>query len=550
MKRFLLIFAIGVSLGLGSKSNPKENVQKCTGQGTCYLGSWQTTEEGTNFAAFRGVRYAQPPVGDLRFKTPQALNEGETTVDVSNNSKVQCAQYIYGAGMTVGDEDCLFLHIYIPEKAILNEETFPVMVFIHGGGLLTGEAFYDQYGPHYFMEKDVILVTMSYRLGSLGFLYLGIPEAPGNVGIRDQVMALQWIKNNIAFMNGDPNAVTIFGQSGGSQSVGLLLSSPLTRGLFQRAILESGTAWLVSGQTKSQDEALNQSMKIGQDLGCDDAGDELLKCLQSKTVAQVLLETDNINYPVPDNGIIPEPLFPDTPEELTKSGQFHKDVGIIIGQTKDEGILYLAEPLLDPNIWSQFTPEHKIAMLLFGIREKEDIAEKDVEKAKKVVEFYLGPDVEDINAKHIPDLMKMFTDSMIHYDNFKMIDYLRSNGVEPYFYMLTYQGNYSLTDFFGVEPLGVCHGDELFYLWHNLLNTFTVSSQQDIAVKKVMVDAWTNFASSGDPTPGSDQPWKMLQAGADSPIEYWNIDSSRPSMNLVDSDYLNRMDFWKTLEIQ
>ena len=143
----------------------------CLELGACYQGSWNTTNNSTRYASFQGVRYALPPTGELRFKPPQSFIAGEAMFDVSGESNVVCPQPNFLDGVSAGQEDCLLLNIYVPDSAFSNAQTpLPVMVWIHGGSLLFGSNRFDAQGPQHFLDKGVIVVTVDYRLGPLGFL--------------------------------------------------------------------------------------------------------------------------------------------------------------------------------------------------------------------------------------------------------------------------------------------------------------------------------------------------------------------------------------------
>lgn len=141
-----------------------------------------------------------------------------------------------------GSEDCLTLNVYTPSP--LAHPRRPVMVWIHGGGFVAGSGKTDLYGPDYLISEDVVVVTINYRLGVFGFLALEDPSlgVPGNAGLKDQVMALKWVQKNIRYFGGDPNNVTIFGESAGAASCHFLMLSPMARGLFHRCIAQSGSA--------------------------------------------------------------------------------------------------------------------------------------------------------------------------------------------------------------------------------------------------------------------------------------------------------------------
>ena len=159
------------------------------------------------------------------------------------------------------------------------------MVWIYGGGFEVGSYEFYQYNPEHLVEKGVIVVTINYRLGALGFLSLGTETVPGNAAFKDQILALSWIQENIANFGGDPGAVTIFGESAGSFSVSALLVSPLATGLFHRAICESGTLLAPSWRTLVPDEVFIFSDRFAQNLGCN-SGD--LTCLQETSVDQII----------------------------------------------------------------------------------------------------------------------------------------------------------------------------------------------------------------------------------------------------------------------
>ena len=222
----LLITFLLFSL-LGAHNCQEEKPTICI-HGICFQGAWYTTSTGEKYAAYQGIRYAQAPVGNLRFKPPQPIDYNEEpigTVDVSQESTVVCSQ-IKDYYLLIGQEDCLFLNIYLPEK-IYNDKKYqyPVMVWIYGGGFTIGDNTYSKYGPQPYMDKDIILVTVNYRLGPFGFLSLGTDEAQGNNGLLDQNLALQWVHDYIGTFRGDPDRVTIFGESAGSLSVALQVNS-------------------------------------------------------------------------------------------------------------------------------------------------------------------------------------------------------------------------------------------------------------------------------------------------------------------------------------
>nr|XP_022305464.1 liver carboxylesterase-like [Crassostrea virginica] len=189
---------------------------------------------------FLKIPFAKPPVGQLRFQKPQPIEQWENVQGTSELPQ-SCPQWYFslpGFEDLTTDEDCLYLNVYVPGK-ISKERNLSVMVWIHGGGFMFGAA--SKYNPVALVTKgDVIVVTINYRLGLFGFLTMNDPLLSGNYGVWDWIEALRWVQNNIAAFGGNPNSVTIFGESAGGMAVSLLTLIPSAKGLFHRAISQSG----------------------------------------------------------------------------------------------------------------------------------------------------------------------------------------------------------------------------------------------------------------------------------------------------------------------
>ncbi|KAF0291505.1 Esterase FE4 [Amphibalanus amphitrite] len=222
---------------------------------------------GHLFYCFKGIPYAQPPLRHLRFQAPQrhagwrGIRDG---IDHGN----RCLQFDHLNNFTrVGDEDCLFVNVY--SRQLPGQESsltgLPVLVLIHGGGFFFGSGDADEYGPHYFMDEPVVLVTFNYRLGAFGFFSTHDNAAPGNYGLLDQVVLLHWVQDNIANFGGDPKSVTIFGQAAGGSSVSLQVLSPLTKDLFHHAISQSGMSFSTFA---ARDSRKGSEKKLSKQLGC------------------------------------------------------------------------------------------------------------------------------------------------------------------------------------------------------------------------------------------------------------------------------------------
>lgn len=199
------------------------------------------------------VPYAKPPINELRFKSPQKLLKFDVPV-LDCTEERDCCPHSYLSGF-VGDENCLFLNVYAPkvDKSVL--KALPVMVFIHGGGFSMDSSSRDCYSPEYLLQKDVIVVTLNYRLHVLGFLSLPSMGISGNAGLKDQQMAIEWVHENISAFNGDPENITIFGGSAGAACVHLQVLNKTSRNLIKRGIMQSGTAigdWVIQNNPENK----------------------------------------------------------------------------------------------------------------------------------------------------------------------------------------------------------------------------------------------------------------------------------------------------------
>ena len=247
---------------------------------------------------------------------------------------------------------------------------------------------------------------------------------------------------------------------------------------------------------------------------------------------------------VSDNDIVPYPFLPGDAHQLMALGQFNTEAEIMIGTTSDEGILNLLGTIFKyPGYWDYMKNniETFFPKVLFNIADESDITEQDVEKMYTVIEYYFGS-VDNINEEHIQALIDMFTDTAFLYGHNRTINYFLKQDMTVFQYLLTYEGKYSVTNIYGVDPLGVCHADDLIYLFdpvfRGLLPELPFTEK---AVRDTMTTAWLNFAIHGDPTPpNSDLSWTPCTT--DSNL-YWNISSPIPHMDKSD-DIFSRMALW------
>jgi para-nitrobenzyl esterase len=285
---------------------------------------------------FRGIPYAAPPVGPLRWRPPQAAAKWTAVLDAVNFGDT-CVQNQPGLFARPSlTENCLYLNVYTPDAFQTTIERRPVMVWFYGGGLTAGES--DDYdGTKLVKQGDTVVVTVNFRGGYLGYFALAALDAEGhdfgNYGLMDQQFALRWIQRNIVKFGGDPKRVTIFGQSGGATAVMTNLVSPRSAGLFQRLINESGTH--ITAIPLAQAEVRGQALAVK--AGCGDAAD-VMKCMRALTPLQILsLGAPPASYFVIDGKLITGDAF-----EQYRTGAFNH-VPIMTGLVEDEQSFFLPE---------------------------------------------------------------------------------------------------------------------------------------------------------------------------------------------------------------
>ncbi|XP_022079672.1 carboxylesterase 1D-like [Acanthaster planci] len=250
---------------------------------------------------YTGIPYAEPPTGQLRFAKPVPRAPWSDVLNATDFGP-SCPQIPVGAASLFDQlfpnmnfsEDCLVLNVYVPHDAVASSGPLPVMIYIHGGGLTNGRGdLYD--GTLLAVQGQVIVVNFNYRLGLFGFLSTGDDAAPGNYGLWDQRLAIQWVKDNIADFGGDPNQITIFGQSAGGWSVTYQMISPLNdNNLFQRVIAQSGAAFhgqIISG-ISAQREVLNLASALGCDSPYESSSRTVISCLRESSMQDLLRHSD------------------------------------------------------------------------------------------------------------------------------------------------------------------------------------------------------------------------------------------------------------------
>uniref|UniRef100_Q7M4E5 Juvenile hormone esterase-related protein n=1 Tax=Trichoplusia ni TaxID=7111 RepID=Q7M4E5_TRINI len=314
-------------------------------------GSIRSAEEGVQYASFRGIPYAQQPLGQLRFKELQPLKPWNGVLETIEEGPI-CPQYdeIYGrmGQPTAMSEACIYANVHVPfnEYTSYNQTAnyLPILVFIHGGGFQIGSSGSDIHGPEYLMSKGVIVITFNHRLNVFGYLSLNSTKIPGNNGLRDAITLLKWVQRNARVFGGDPDNVTLGGQSCGAVAAHLLSLSKASEGLFKRLILMSGVATAGFYTTSPSYTQMVAQMFLGNvginSTDADEIHDQLVqmpleKIMEANRIVQ--FKTGVISFaPVEESELTGvSRILDDDPANLIKQGR-GKDLPMIIGSTTKE----------------------------------------------------------------------------------------------------------------------------------------------------------------------------------------------------------------------
>ncbi|CAK9797870.1 Venom carboxylesterase-6 [Anthophora quadrimaculata] len=343
----LLLFILFLIQRTSGQSEPIVQTQDGAVQGAYNYTLW----DNVKFSEFKGIPYAQAPVGPLRFRPPVPAQPWNGTLDATRHGSV-CPQYVMELQVFQGNEDCLSINVYTPYTNFTGPLALkPVFVWIYGGGFQFGYSNVTLYGPDFLIKQDIVVVTFNYRTGPFGFLALDHPNALGNAGLKDQYLALQWVQRNIAAFGGNPNQVTIVGESAGAISVGYHVLSEKAKGLFSKAVYMSGVPLCPWGH-HSAIEAHQNAYNLGLVLGhVSTSDDDLLNFLLS-VPAMDLVEASLklwVYSPLPFRPTIENTAVDyNNTAYVTQcsiqkynSGNFTK-VPTILGYTHDEVLLFLS----------------------------------------------------------------------------------------------------------------------------------------------------------------------------------------------------------------
>ena len=447
-----------------------------------------TTSEDGRIRIYKGIPFAAPPVGDLRWRAPRPAVawEGVRTASAFGSRCVQ-GQIFADIVFTDKNEDCLSLNIWTPAKD--PGDRLAVMVWIHGGGFQAGAGAEPRHDGTAFARKNVVLVTFNYRLGVFGFF--AHPElrqesghnASGNYGMLDQVAALHWVHDNIAAFGGDPNNVTIFGESAGSFAVSALMVSPLARGLFHKAIGESGAYFSVGGRRglvlRSLADSEQQGMKFAAALGA-----ETLTALRAKSADEVLqlaLKMQPTFSPNLDGYFLPEPA------------------GTVFAAGKQAPVPLLAGWNADEVRSGTVFSKEKPTAASFADSTRKQFGEQ----AEAILKVY--PASSDSEA--LESAASLASDLFIGYSTWKWIELHKKTGGQP-IYRYSFDRKIPVPaghTVMGIpatsRDIGARHAGEIEYVFGTLeLSLPKVPwEESDRKLSDAMTTYWSNFARTGDP---------------------------------------------------
>ncbi|XP_029046685.1 esterase FE4-like [Osmia bicornis bicornis] len=525
-------------------ANAEQEVQLEIPQGILKGLKTETILKNKHYYSFKGIPYVKPNVGPNKFRTPEPADPWEGVYDATMH-RFTCPFYCMLKKGLIGDEDCLYLNVYTP---VLDKEARKaVMVWFHPGGWNTGMADDTLFGPDFLIENDVVVVTINFRLGALGFLNTGDKSAPGNAGMKDQVMALKWVKDNIHFFGGCPNRVTIFGHSSGGASVEYHMLSPMSEGLFSAAIQQSGTIVNPWAMTYNPREL---AFKLGEALGIQTTdSEELVQKLSEFHVKDIIsasheiMKSENILnghtfafVPSVEVDLGQDIFLPTDPWTLLKTGRI-ADVPLMTGVVTDECIFNAQRLFIDEIEVLNSEPERFLP---------DDLNITDSDLKKKTGEclrkFYFGD--KQVSKDDLKEYTTMLNDVFFNAGELLSLDIIKArNSAAIYEYLFSYQAPFGLMkSLFGISD-GVAHGDELGYLFYSeAFKNLPEPGSPAERMTNILTKLWTNFAKDGNPTSKLDEDitvnWEPL--GEDN--NYMNINQE---LKMEKDLYRDKHDYWK-----
>uniref|UniRef100_A0A1L8DJ77 Carboxylic ester hydrolase n=1 Tax=Nyssomyia neivai TaxID=330878 RepID=A0A1L8DJ77_9DIPT len=498
------------------------------------------------FYVFKGIPYAEPPIGAKRFE-PVGLFRG-TWNDVRDATEFEerCLQWREDVPQKLGgQEDCLFLNVYTSHLS----DNLPVIVHFHGGGFMYGSGTF--FSPEHMLHlHKIVFVTVNYRLGPLGFLSTEDDVVPGNMGLKDQVVALQWVKENIHLFGGDPNSVTLSGFSAGGASTHLHYLSPQSSGLFHRGISHSGCAlnpWVLAENSREKTKFLANH------LGCPtDNTKEMIECLKQKSgediVSAVQFYQPWVGQPFSPFGVVVEysatdPFLAAHPEVLYKTDKVAK-LPWIVGYTNADG-LFPTIKFLEPTILEELG-ERWIELAPIVLDYNGTVSRTDLDDlSQRIYHYYLG--TENLSRQTFDSLVKMATDRVFA-SGIGQCARLHGDIAPTYLFTYNFPGNFGITQLhFGIDAKmkGAAHGDDVFVLLRNRYDSRAEQTPEEKEMCRLLTEMYTSFMQDSQPKLGDVTFEEINSHGFAS---YLNINSPT-NISMAIGTNIGEQTFWESLPI-
>nr|AXB38858.1 juvenile hormone esterase [Sitodiplosis mosellana] len=533
--------------------------------GSKLVGKYLRSNNGRPIKAFTRIPYAKPPLGRLRFKAPEPMEKWDGEYKAVNDGPM-CTQrdpFVHSY-VDEGSEDCLYLNVYVPHSFEGKLTELPVLTYFHGGGFVCGSGIRPKYGPDYFLDHDVILVTSNYRLGPIGFLSTEDANCPGNFGLKDQAMVLKWIQQNINRFGGDPENVTIFGASAGAASVTYLMMSPLAEGLFSKAIAMSGTHLAAWSQPAYEGVARKRATRLAKQFECYEPNNwiQSIDCLRNVSAKDITAAFYDFFEFDTDPMVAFSPVVePDLPGAFItrhpRDGRTEKSLKIpfLTGVTYDEGLMKSLPIFNIPGLFDEFVRDLNFALSILFYYDHQDLSVQEL-ITEQINEFYFS---KNLSRNHFANVTNLISDGWFlgAMDSYLQMRLAHDDASSTYVYLLTHKATASFSELFNGGPetfYGVSHADEKLYFFpvREKLFPYAIPTKEDEEMRKSLVQLWVDFSRTGNPTPNSSHLPKWHET-RDFPITYYRLGNlnfdGKPMFGTEKGGiFEERAKFWRVLE--
>lgn len=483
------------------------------------------TEDG--MGVYKGIPFAAPPVGELRWKPPRPVEPWDG-VRQADEFSAACQQLpyppnsVYASAAMPLSEDCLYLNVWTAAKSA--QEKRPVMVWIHGGAWTRGSASKKNYDGEALARRGVVLVTVNYRLGPFGFFAHPLlteeseHNSSGNYGILDHIAALRWVRRNIAAFGGDPDRVTIFGESAGSWSVCALMATPLAKGLFHRAIGQSGGIFNPMAELRRSRPRLEAAERTGERfaeaLGVDKENGSLraLRAITAEEMFKVISSArGRSRYSI--RGTVDGWVFPADAYTLFSEGRYN-DVPLIAGSNADEGT----------TLAGSSAPSSAEALL-------KRVRGTYGESADEFLQVY--PVASDSDAR--TTYLAAYRDRTFTWQMRTWARFMKNGDSKAYLYYFSRVPAGPVG-----EKFGAYHAAEIPYVFDNLHLRETPYAETDRRLSETMASYWVRFAATGDPNGEGLPAWPAYTMENDTSMELGDTVQVRTGLHKAALDFLDK----------